>query len=75
MKDAELKDTLNERRESLGLSYVDIQKCTQLGYNTVRRVFDSPFNCRLSSVLGVLRTMGCELVFSVENRIGDELEK
>lgn len=74
MKDIELKDTLQTRRKELGMSLRDIQSLTGLGYNTVRRVFADPFKCGLNSVIAVVRSMGCELIFAVENGIGDELE-
>lgn len=74
MKDDEFKLVLTNRRKDLGLTYRQIQKRTELGYNTVRRVFTDPFNCRIGSVLRVAVAMGCDLVFTVENKIGEELE-
>lgn len=74
MKNEEFKAVLTNRRKDLGLTYRQIQKRTTLGYNTVRRVFSDPFNCRIGSVLRVAVAMGCDLLFTVENKIGDELE-
>lgn len=74
MKDKEFKAVLTNRRKDLGLTYRQIQNRTALGYNTVRRVFSNPFNCRIGSVLRVAVAMGCDLLFTVENKIGDELE-
>ncbi len=74
MKDEEFKSVLMDRRKDLGLTYRQIQKRTALGYNTVRRVFSDPFNCRIGSVLRVVVAMGCDLLFTVENKIPDELE-
>ncbi len=74
MKDNEFKVVLDERRRSLNMSYKDIQRRTELGYNTVRRVFSEPMNCRIGSVIRVCTAMGCFLDFTVEQHIGDELE-
>lgn len=74
MKDNEFKDALSERRKSLRMTYRDIQSRTELGYNTVRRVFSDPMNCRIGSVVRVARAMGCFLDFTVEQHIGDEIE-
>ncbi len=74
MLNEEFKIALNKRIKELHMSYRDIQEHTGLGYNTVRRVFKEPMNCRIRSVLQVLQTMECELVFAVKNHIGDELE-
>lgn len=74
MKEDEFKEILTTRRKDLGLTYRQIQSRTALGYNTVRRVFSDPFNCRIGSVLRVAIVMGCDLLFTVENKIGDELE-
>ena len=74
MKDNEFKAALDKRRQSLGMSYRDIQRRTSLGYNTVRRVFTDPMNCRIGSVIRVVTAMGCYLDFTVEQHIGDELE-
>ena len=74
MQDNEFKDAITTRRTDLKMSYRDIQGRTKLGYNTVRRVFADPFTCRISSVLAVLRSMSCDLHFTIENHIGDELE-
>lgn len=74
MKDAEFRETLRKRRTNLGMTYKEIQRRTKLGYNTVRRVFDDPSKCRISSVILVARSMDCDLIFAIEDQIGDELE-
>ena len=74
MKEDEFKQLLAERRESLRMSYKDIERRTELGYNTVRRVFTDPMNCRIGSVIRVVSAMGCCLDFVIEQKIGDELE-
>jgi len=74
MKDIEFRAALVERQKNLGLSYKDIQQRTQLGYNTLRRVFNNPTNCRLSSVIRVVTALGCSLDFAIEQQIADELE-
>lgn len=74
MQDNEFKAAIVVRRTDLRMTYRDIQNRTKLGYNTVRRVFADPFTCRISSVLAVLRSMSCDLHFTIENNIGDELE-
>ena len=74
MTDKELHEALVKRRADLGISYRDIQNRTGLGYNTVRRCFADPFESRSATLIAILRTMGCELVFCIANSIGDELE-
>lgn len=74
MKDNEFKQQLSERRTALRMTFKDIQERTKLGYNTVRRVFHDPMNCRIGSVLRVVSAMGCSIDFNIEQHIGDELE-
>ena len=74
MKDNEFKDALRRRRADLRMTFKEIQRRTELGYNTVRRVFEDPMNCRIGSVVRVARAMGCFLDFTVEQHIGDEIE-
>lgn len=74
MTNEELTRALADRRTQLKMTLRDIQNRAGLGYNTVRRVFKDPFQCRTTSVLAVVRSMGCDLIFNIENSIGDELE-
>lgn len=74
MTKRELKKQLRDRQKELKLSFRDLQARTGLGYNTVRRVFDNPFQCRFQSVLIVCETMGCSVAFAVENNIADDVE-
>ncbi|MHA2265913.1 MAG: hypothetical protein ACXAEN_26265 [Candidatus Thorarchaeota archaeon] len=74
MTDEEFKKQLSDRRDELQLTYTMLQKQTRLGYNTVRRVFSDPMNCRIGSVIRVVTALGCYLDFSVEDKISDELE-
>lgn len=74
MKDNEFKDALCQRRADLRMTYKELQRRTELGYNTVRRVFSDPMNCRIGSVVRVARAMGCFLDFTIEQHIGDEIE-
>jgi hypothetical protein len=74
MKDSEFKDALDKRRDDLQMTYKDIQRRTKLGYNTVRRVFVDPMKCQVGSVIRVLSSMDCSLDFTVEQRVGDEIE-
>ena len=57
----ELKFILNERRNSKQLTYKQIQEATNLGYNTVRRVFINPMSCRIDSVVRVGHVIGLQL--------------
>ena len=68
------KAQLNSRRSELGITYKTIQERTGLGYNTVRRTFNDPWKSQAHTLLLVIRTLGCELVFAIEDKIGDELE-
>lgn len=74
MTGEEFKQQLAKRRADLNVSFKVIQSRTKLGYNTVRRVFKDPMNCRIGSVIRVVSAMGCSIDFGVENRLGDELE-
>ena len=74
MKQDEFKQALSTRREELGLSYAEIQRTTQLGYNTVRRVFRDPMHCQTISLMKVMTAMGGEMIFSVDKGVGDDIE-
>lgn len=74
MTNQEFKLALNKRRDELGISYREIQRRTELGYNTVRRVFRDPMDCRIGSVLKVVRALDGDLIFTIQSHIGDELE-
>lgn len=74
MKEKELCKALDERRESLKMSFKDLQRRTGLGYNTIRRIFKQPFGVALEKVLVVHETMGCSLMFGIERDIPDEIE-
>lgn len=74
MKEDEFKQSLSKRRSDLGMTYKDIQKRTELGYSTVRKVFSDPMNCRTNSVIRVVTAMGCFIDFIIEQHMGDELE-
>lgn len=73
MNNQSLKQALDKRRSDLGMTYKNLQARTELGYNTVRRVFEDPKQCRVESLVRVARAMGCELIFTVRDKIGDEL--
>lgn len=74
MTNTELRTALERRRQDLRMSYREIQKRTSVGYNTVRRVFKDPFSVGFKTVLMVCETLGCTLMFSIENLIPDDIE-
>lgn len=74
MTNQEFKAALNNRRDELEITFREIQRHTYLGYNTVRRVFRDPMNCRIGSVLKVVRALDGDLIFTIQSHIGDELE-
>lgn len=74
MKNQELIVALDKRRYDLQITLREIQRRTDLGYNTVRRVFRDPMNCGMGSVLKVVRALGGDLIFAIQSLIGDELE-
>lgn len=74
MKEIDLRTALERRRQQLELTFRELQKKTKLGYNTVRRVFKTPFEVRFRSILTVCEAMGCGLGFSIENQIPDDIE-
>lgn len=75
MKDAEFKIMMEKRRKDLGVAYKDIQRGTDLGYNTIRRVFQNPMHCKIGNVVKVVQAMGGDLILTIERKgMGDELE-
>jgi len=74
MTDDQFKQSLIKRRTDLGMSYKDIQQKTKLGYNTVRRAFNEPWDCKVRSIVRICKAMGCVLDFVIEGNIGDEIE-
>lgn len=74
MTNKEFKTALNARRHDLEITYREIQSRTNLGYNTVRRVFQDPMSCRIGSVLKIVRALDGDLIFTIQQHIGDELE-
>ena len=75
MTSEEFKRALNVRLTERNLSKSAVHRQTNLSYATIRKVFQDPMNCRISSVLSVLNVLGCSLDFAIEQRIGDELEQ